>query len=200
MAYPVEWVMDSPELEWEYDPSTNTIVATTTTVVRTYVHLGRVHEGVAPDVPPFSPPAPAVFLGAFTGQPLGLWDFPPEPLPNFPPEPLPDIPMEPMSPALPVAEPQPDIPVIEISSTATFRAAAASQPLPKYHPSTDPSSEEDPSEVRSSSASYTPGEAGPSRCTRRVEVISRHPLIIRTPRVPRGRGARRSRISGPRHP
>ena len=155
MAYPVEWVMDSPELEWEYDPSTNTIVATTTTVVRMYVHLGRVHEGVAPDVPPFSPPAPAVFLGAFTGQPLGLWDFPSEPLPDFPPEPLPDfpseplpdIPMEPISPGLPVAEPQPAIPLIKISSIATSRAAVASPPLPEYHPGADPSSEEDPSEV-----------------------------------------------------
>ena len=61
MAHPVEWVMDPLEFEWEHDPSTNMIVATTTTVVRTYVHLGHVHEGVAPDVLPFSPPAPAVF-------------------------------------------------------------------------------------------------------------------------------------------
>ena len=105
MAHSVEWVMDSPMFEWEHDPSTNTIVATTSTVVRTYVHLGHVQEGVAPDVPPFFPPAPVVFPGAYLGQPLGLWDFPPEPLPDFPPEPQPDIPMEPISPGLPVAEP-----------------------------------------------------------------------------------------------
>ena len=61
MAYPVEWVMDPPEFEWEHDQSTNTIVAMTTTVVRMYVHLGHVYEGVALDVPPFLPPAPAVF-------------------------------------------------------------------------------------------------------------------------------------------
>ena len=71
MAYPVEWVMDPPKFEWEHDSSTNTIVATTTIVVRTYVHLGHVHEGVAPDIPPFSPPTLAVFPGAFLGQPLG---------------------------------------------------------------------------------------------------------------------------------
>ena len=35
MAYPVEWVMDPPEFEWEHDLSTNTIVATTTMVVVT---------------------------------------------------------------------------------------------------------------------------------------------------------------------
>ena len=194
MAHPVEWVIDHPEFEWEHDYTTNTIVATTTTVVRTYVHLGRLHEEDAHDMPPFPPPAPAAFLG----QPLGPWDFPPEPLPDYPPEPLPAIPVEPMSPGLPSAEPQPDIPVIEISSTATSRAAAASPPLPEYHPIVYTSFEEDPSEVRSSSASCNPDEAGPSRRPRRIEVISRHPLIIRTPRV--ARGGRRSRISGPRHP
>ena len=168
--------MDPPEFEWEHNPSTNTIVATTTTVVRTYVHLGRVHEGVAPDVPPFSPPGPTVFPGAFLGQPLGPWDFPLEPLL--------DILMEPMSPRLPVAEPQPAIPVIEISSTATSKATVTSPSFPEYHLSANPSSEEDPSEVQSSSASYTLGEAGPNRRTRRVEVISRHPLIIRTLHIP----------------
>ena len=82
--------MDPPEHEWEHDLTTNTIVAITTMVVRTYIHLDRVREEAAPDVLPFSPPAPGDFLGAFLGQPLGPWDFPPEPLP--------DISMEPMSP------------------------------------------------------------------------------------------------------
>ena len=63
MAYPVEWVMDPPKFEWEHDSFTNMIV-------RTYLHLGQVHEGVAPDVPPFLPPAPAVFSRAILGQPL----------------------------------------------------------------------------------------------------------------------------------
>ena len=70
MAHPVEWVMDPPEFKWEHDLSTNTILVMTTTVatvVRTYIHLGHVHEGDIPDVPPFSPPAPAVFPGAFLG-------------------------------------------------------------------------------------------------------------------------------------
>ena len=171
--------------------TTNTIVATSTMVVKTYIYLGYVHEGAAPDVLPFSPLALEDFLGAFLGQPLGPWDFPPEPLL--------DIPMEPMSLGLARAKPQPAIPVIEISSTATSKAAAASPPLPKYHRSADPSSEEDPSEERSSSASCTLGEAGPSRRTCQIEVISRHPLIICTLHVPRGRGARRSRISGSRY-
>ena len=61
MAHPVEWVMDQPEFKWEHDPSTNMIVPTTNTVVRMYVHLGHVHERDVPDIPPFSPPAPAVF-------------------------------------------------------------------------------------------------------------------------------------------
>ena len=71
MAHPVEWVMDPPEFEWEHDLSTNTIMAMTTTVVRTYVHLGHVQEGVEPNLLPFLPPAPAVFPGAYLGQPLG---------------------------------------------------------------------------------------------------------------------------------
>ena len=98
---------------------------------------------------------PYSFPWSLFGSALGLWDFPLEPLPDFPPEPLPDIPMEPMSPGLPVAEPKPAIPMIEISSTATSKAAATSPPLLEYHLDADPSSEEDPSEVRSLSASYT---------------------------------------------
>ena len=93
MAYPVEWIMDPPEHEWEHDMTTNTIMATTTMVVRTYIHLGRVHEGAAPDVLLIAPPAPGDFPGAFLGKPLGPWDFPLEPLPNFL--------IEPMSPGLP---------------------------------------------------------------------------------------------------
>ena len=97
MAHLVQWVVDPPEFKWEHDLSTNTIVATTTMVVRTYVHLGHVHERDVSDIPPFSPPAPAALPRAFLGQPLGPWDFPLEPLP--------DIPMEPMSPRLPGVEP-----------------------------------------------------------------------------------------------
>ena len=184
MAHLVEWVMDPLEFEWEHNLSTNTIVAMTTTVLRTYVHLGHVHERDIPDVSLFSPPAPTAFLRAFWGQSLGLWDFPSEPLLIFSSEPLPDILMEPMSPRLPIAKPQPPVPMIEISSTASSRAVAASPPLPEYHPGTDPSSEEDPSELLSSSASCTPGEARPSHSTLRIEVISRHPLVIHTPHVP----------------
>ena len=62
MAYLVEWIMDPPEHEWEHDLTTNTIMAMTTMVVRTYIHLGHVREGAAPDVLPFSPED---FLGAF---------------------------------------------------------------------------------------------------------------------------------------
>ena len=125
MAYLVEWIMDPPEHEWEHDMTTNTIVATTTTVVRTYFHLGRVHEGAALDVSPVGPLAPRDFPGALLGQPLGRWDFPPKPLPDFS--------MEPMSPGLPSAGPQPAVSVIELSSKTTFRAATALLPLLEYH-------------------------------------------------------------------
>ena len=83
MVYPVEWVMDPLEHECEHDETTNTIVAMTTTVVRTYFHLGCVHEEAAPIVPPVVPPAPEDFSKALLGQPLGPWDFLPEPLPDF---------------------------------------------------------------------------------------------------------------------
>ena len=67
MAYPVEWIMDPPEHEWELDMATNTIVATTIKVVRTYIHLGHVHEGAAPDVSSVAPPALRDFVGALLG-------------------------------------------------------------------------------------------------------------------------------------
>ena len=96
--------MDPSEHELEHDLTTKTIVAITTMVVRTYIHLDRVREEAAPDVLPFSPPAPGDFPGAFLGQPLGPWDFPPKPLS--------DIPMVLMSPGLPRPKTQPVIPVI----------------------------------------------------------------------------------------
>ena len=155
-------------------------MATTTTVVRIYIHLGLVHEEAAPVVLPIVPLALKDFPRAFLGQLLGLWDFPPKPLSDFQ--------MEPMSPGLHLVEPQPVILVIELSSTTTPRAAVASSPLLVYHLGADPFSEEDPSEERSLIASYTPHEAGPCRRAHRIEVISRHPLRIHTPHVPQRRG------------
>ena len=51
----MEWIIDSPEHEWEHDETINAIVATTTMVVRTHFHLGRVHEEATPVVPPIVP-------------------------------------------------------------------------------------------------------------------------------------------------
>ena len=145
------------------------------------------HEEAAPVVSPVLPLAPEDFPRAFLGQPLGPWDFPPEPLSDFQ--------MEPMSPVLPPFKPQPVVLVIELSSMATPRVAAASPLLSEYHPGANPSSEEDPSKEQSSAASCTPHEAGPSRRARRIEVISQHPLRIHTPHAFQGRGARGSCIS-----
>ena len=117
--------MDPSEYAWEHDENTNTIVAMTTMVVRTYIHLGRIHEEAEPVVPPIVSPAPDNFLGALLRQPLGPWDFPLKPLPDFE--------MEPMSIGLPSAGPQPDISVIELSSMATPRATTVSLPYPEYH-------------------------------------------------------------------
>ena len=75
--------MDPIEHEWEHDETTNMIAATTTTVVRTYFHLGHVHEEAALAVPPFVPFASEYFPVALLGQSLGLWDFLPEPLLDF---------------------------------------------------------------------------------------------------------------------
>ena len=83
MAHPVEWSIDPSHYEWTYDENAQATVATTTTVVRTYFYPGRMHEGVEAKVPP----APSDVLTAYLGQPLGLW--------NFPPEPLSDVEMEP---------------------------------------------------------------------------------------------------------
>ena len=58
MAYPMEWIMDPPTHEWEHDETTNTIVAMTTTVMRTYFHFGRVHEEAPLVVPSIVPLAP----------------------------------------------------------------------------------------------------------------------------------------------
>ena len=71
--------MDPPEPAWSYDTGTNTIVATTTTVVCTYFNLGRMHEMAEPDIPlalvviSETPPAP----------PLAPWDLPLSPLLDF---------------------------------------------------------------------------------------------------------------------
>ena len=71
--------MEPPEYAWFHDASTNTIMAMTTTVVRTYIHLGRIHEVAEPDVAL----APAVILEALLGRSLGPWDFPLSPLPDI---------------------------------------------------------------------------------------------------------------------
>ena len=68
IAHPVEWSMDPPQCEWTYDEGAQAIVATTTTLVRTYFYLGRMHEGVESDVPPASIDVPEALLR----QPLGL--------------------------------------------------------------------------------------------------------------------------------
>ena len=115
--------MDPPEYAWSYDASTNTIVATTTTVVRTYIHLGCIHEVAEPDIPPI----PTVILEALLGQLPSPWDFPLSPLS--------DIEMEPMSLRLSLIEIQPQlmIPVVELSSIAILRTTVASPPYPEYH-------------------------------------------------------------------
>ena len=51
MAHPVEWIMDPLEHVWSYDKGTNTIMVATTTVVHTYINLGRMHEVAEPDIP-----------------------------------------------------------------------------------------------------------------------------------------------------
>ena len=79
MVYPVEWSMDPSYCEWTYDENAQAIMATTITVVCTYFYLGRMHEGVEADVSH----APADVPVAYLGQPLGPWDFLPEPLPNI---------------------------------------------------------------------------------------------------------------------
>ena len=70
--------MDPPQCEWMYDEGAYAIVATTTTMVRTYFYPDRMHEGVESNVLLAPADAPTAFLG----QPLGPWDFLPEPLPN----------------------------------------------------------------------------------------------------------------------
>ena len=79
--------------------------------------------------------------------------------------------------------PQPIVLVIELSSTTTLVPMVASPLIPEYHPDASPIDEEDPSEEASTMASRAPDISSPSR-TRRVEVISWHPGIIRIPHVP----------------
>ena len=151
-------------------------------------HLGRMHEIVAPE-PPFAvaadiPEAPPV-------PPLAPWDFPLSPLPN--------VEMEPMSPGLPSMEilPPPVIPVIDLSSALTPTPMNASPPVPIYHPLASPA-KEDPFEEASTVASRAPEVAGSSR-RRPIEILSRHPRIIRTPHILHGRGACGRSHSGSRH-
>ena len=63
MAHPVEWSMDPPHCEWIYDENSQAIVATTTTVVRTYFYPSRMHEGVEANIPLASADVPAAYLG-----------------------------------------------------------------------------------------------------------------------------------------
>ena len=175
--------MDPPNCQWAYDENAQAIVAMTTMVVRTYFYPSQMHEGVEADVPP----TPADVLRAYLGQPLGLWDFPPEPLPDFE--------MEPMSPELLAAEPppQPAILVIELSAVTSHETTAASSLYAEYHLEAAPTSKEDPSEKQSSAASYALYQAESSHRGRCIEVLNLHPRIIRTPFVPRGQGARGTR-------
>ena len=144
--------MNPPHCEWSYNENAQAIVAMTTTVVHTYLYPGRMYEGVEADVPL----APADVLVAYLGQPLGPW--------NFPPEPLLDIEMEPMSPELLAAEPppQPVIPMIELSTTTSRETIVVSPLYPEHHPEVAPTSEEDHSEEQSTAASWVPNQAKPS--------------------------------------
>ena len=157
--------MDPPHCEWRYDENAQAIVATTTMVVGTYFYPDRMHEGVDADVQPTSVDVPTAYLG----QPLGPWDFPPEPLP--------DVEMEPMSPELLTAEPspQPVITMIELSAMTSRGTTAASPLYPEYHPEAAPTFEEDPSEEQSSMTSCAPYQVEPSHRSRRIEVLSLHP-------------------------
>ena len=90
MAHPVEWIMDPLEYEWFYDTDMDAIMVTTTTIVHTYFHLGRIHGLVEPDISP----ALIVILEAPLAPLLAPWDLSLSPLPN--------IEMEPISPGLPL--------------------------------------------------------------------------------------------------
>ena len=177
--------MDPPEHAWYYDVSTNIIMATTTTVVRTYFNLGHMHEVAEPDIPL----APVVILETTPTSPLAPWDLLLSPLLDFE--------LELIYPGLPSVEiqPQPVIPVIKLSSTTTPRTVTASLPFPEHHPGITPTYEEDLSKERSSAASCTPHEAESSRHARHIEVLNRQPRIIRTPFIPQGHGARGRRRS-----
>ena len=155
--------MDLSGYEWSYDVSTNAIVTMTTTVVHTYFHLGHMHEITEPNVPL----APANTPEALPAPPLALWDLPLSQLTNFK--------MKPMSLALPSVEilPQLAIPVIELSSTATLMMVAAFPPYLEYHPGVTPTHVEDSSQELSTATSHTLHMVEFSRCTPRVEVLSR---------------------------
>ena len=84
MAHPVEWIIDLLEHVWSYNEGTNTIVATTTTVVHTYINLSCMREVVEPNVPL----AIVVIPKAPPSQPLAPWDFPLSPLPDIGIEPM----------------------------------------------------------------------------------------------------------------
>ena len=142
-------------------------------------HLGCMHKVAEPNVPL----APANILEAPPAPPLALWDLPLLPLPNFK--------MEPISPGLLLVGilPQPAILVIELSSLTAPMIVAASPLYLEYHLGVTLTHEEDPFEELST-ASCTLQVAESSHHAPRVEVLSRHPCIIRTPSVSRRRGAR----------
>ena len=83
MAHLVEWTTDPPKYAWEHDENTNMIMAMTTMVVWTYIHLGRINEEVELVVLPVACPAPDDFPKALLSQPLDPWDFSSELLPDF---------------------------------------------------------------------------------------------------------------------
>ena len=152
-------------------------------VVRTYFNLGCMHKVAEPNFPLI----PVVISETLLAPPLAPWDLPLSPLPEFE--------VELMSPELPLVETQPQllISIIELSSTATPRIVAASPPYPEYHPGVTSTYEKDPSEELSFVASCTPQEAESNRRACHIEVLSRHPRIIRTPFVHRGQGGARGR-------
>ena len=110
--------MDPPEYEWSYDIGTNAIVATTTTVIRTYLYLSRMHKIADPDVPL----ALVDILELLPTPSLAPWNLSLLPLPNFK--------IESMSPGLLSVKilPQPAVSVIELSSTTTPVMVATSPP------------------------------------------------------------------------
>ena len=91
----MEWIMDPPEHERSYDAGTNTIMARTTTSVRTFFNLSRMPEVAEPDISL----APVDIPETLPEPPPAPWDLPLSPLIDFE--------TESMSPGLPPVEIQP---------------------------------------------------------------------------------------------